>query len=155
MLDNGDTVTNIWIAEEAAGFPPRRKNGGNGMKLDKTFARETTRTANGDGSREAKFAFLKAVREVNKALSTPEVRSTYDDCIKRFGRVPVAICTAATIYNRRDRLNEGPVRWAAEVLKLWTIRPSDLCCAHIDDSLHPARIEEYADSLIRATTLED
>lgn len=124
------------------------------MKLDKTFSREISRISNGDGSREAKFAFLKKVREANKALSTPEVRRTYNDCIKRFGRVPVAICTAATIINRCDRLNDGPVNWAHDVLKLWTNRPADLCCAHIDDNLHPTRIEEYAASFIKVTTEE-
>lgn len=121
------------------------------MKLDRTFSREISKTANGDGSREAKFAFLGKVRAANRALSTPEVMRTYDDCIKRFGRVPVAICTAATIISRCDRLNDGPIRWAREVLKLWTNRPADLHCAHIDDGLHPTRIEEYACSFIRAT----
>lgn len=121
------------------------------MKLDQTFAREIKK-ANGDGSREAKFALLKTIREANKALSTPGVMRSYDDCIKQFGRVPVAICTAVTIYDRRDRLSDGPIRWANEILKLWTNRPNDLHCAYIEDGLHPTRIEEYAGSLIRLTT---
>lgn len=125
------------------------------MKLDRTFTREISKVANGDGSREAKFAFLPKVREANKVLSTPDVMHTYDDCIKRFGRVPVAICTAATIVSRCDRLNDSSVRWAREVLKLWTNRPTDLCCAHIDDKLHPTRIEQYAGSFIRVTTEEE
>lgn len=125
------------------------------MKLDRTFSRKISKVANGDGSREAKFAFLAKVREANKALSTPDVMRTYDDCIKRFGRAPVAICTAATVINRCDRLNDGPVRWAREVLKLWTNRPADLCCGHIDDNLYPTRIEQYAGSFIRVTTEEE
>ena len=121
------------------------------MKLDQTFAREIKK-ANGNGSREAKLALLKTIREANKALSTPEIMRAYNDCIKKFGRVPVAICTAVTINARRDRLNDEPIQWANEVLKLWTNRPNDLFCAHIDDGLHPTRIEEYAGSLIDLTT---
>lgn len=121
------------------------------MKLDCTFAREIKKT-NGDGSREAKFALLKTIRETSKALSTPNVMYSYDDCIKKFGRVPVAICTAATIYERRNRLNGSSIQWANEILKLWTNRPDDLFCAYIDDGLHPTRIEEYARNLICLTT---
>ena len=43
------------------------------MKLEKAFAREVSKVANGDGSREAKFAFAKKVRETREKLSTPEV----------------------------------------------------------------------------------
>lgn len=121
------------------------------MKLDRTFANEVKR-ANGDGGREAKFALLKTIRAANKALSTPNVTSTYNDCIKQFGRVPVAICTAVTICKRRDRLNSDSVQWAKEVLRLWINRPYDIWCAYIDDGLHSTRIEEYAGGLIRLTT---
>lgn len=36
------------------------------MKLDRTFAREVKKAANGDGSREARFAFLNPAREAAK-----------------------------------------------------------------------------------------
>lgn len=124
------------------------------MKLDQTFAREIKK-ANGDGSREARFSLLKTIREASNALSTSDVMRSYNDCIKQFGRVPVAICTAVTIYARRDRLNDKSIQWANEILKLWTNRPNDLFCAHIDDGLHPTRIEEYARSLIDLTTDPD
>lgn len=43
------------------------------MKLDRTFSRELSKLANGDGSREEKFDFLTKARAARKALSTPEV----------------------------------------------------------------------------------
>lgn len=124
------------------------------MKLDKTFAREISKISNGDGSREAKFAFKKTVQEVKRALSTPEVREKFTEYMKQYGRVPVAICTAATIIDRRDRLEWDSYLWALEVMKLYTNAPGDKGFAIIEDGLHPTRIEEYAGSFIRLTTEE-
>lgn len=124
------------------------------MKLDRTLASDIKKQANGDGSREAKFAFLRRVRAAKKALSTPRVQTVYGMAFQEFGRVPVAICTAVTILERQDRLNGYAVRWAREVLKLWTNRPRDILEAYIDDGLHPTRIEEYAGDFIRLTTEE-
>ena len=125
------------------------------MKLDGDFVREVRKKANGDGSREARFAFIKEVKEARKKLSTPEVRRTFGECIKEYGRVPVAICVAATIIERRDRLETRTVRWATSVLELWTNKPfSGIVFAHIHDNLHPTRIEEYAGEFIRLTTEE-
>ena len=124
------------------------------MKLDRTFAREIKKTANGDGSREARFAFLNPAREAAKKLSTPNVRREFDDILREYGRVTVGLCVAVTVFERRDRLESRTVRWAMEVLKLWTNRPSDILCLYIHDNLHPSRIEEYAGSLIRLTTEE-
>lgn len=125
------------------------------MKLDREFAREVRKVANGDGSREAKFDFIKKVKETRKKLSTPEVRRTFGECIKEYGRVPVAICVAATIIERRDRLGTHAVRWATSVLELWTNKPfSGISFAYINDNLHPTRIEEYAGEFIRLTTEE-
>lgn len=123
------------------------------MKLEKDFAREVKKLANGDGSRELKFDFLKKVREARKALSTAEVaKGKLAEVIKEYGRVPVAVCLAVTIWERRDRLSQGVTAWAGEVLALWTNRPADILSAYIDDGLHPTRIEEYAGSFIRLTT---
>lgn len=121
------------------------------VKLEKCFEREV-RKINGDGSREARFAFLNPAKAAAKELSTPSVASVYGECIKKYGRVTVAICTAATIAERRDRLEFNTVLWANEVLKLWNNRPSDISCVAIRDGLHPTRIEEYAQSLIKITT---
>lgn len=125
------------------------------MKLDRTFAREIKKTANGDGSREARFAFLNPAREAAKRLSTPIVMREFDDILREYGRATVGLCVAVTVWERRNRLESRTVRWAMEVLKLWTNRPHDTLCLFINDGLHPTRIEEYAGSLIRLTTEED
>lgn len=124
------------------------------MKLDRTFAREIEKAANGDGSREARFAFLNPAREAAKKLSTPNVRREFDNTLREYGRATVGLCVAVTVWERRDRLESRTVRWAMEVLKLWTNRPRDILCLYIYDNLHPSRIEEYAGSLIRLTTEE-
>lgn len=79
------------------------------MKLDSELAREIKKQANGDGSREAKFAFIKEVRGASKMMSTPEVvRSRkFDEAMRTYGRVVVAVCVAATLYQRRERLDFG------------------------------------------------
>ena len=124
------------------------------MKLDNSFSREIKKQANGDGSREAKFAFLKKVKEANKTLSCPQAASLFDACVKKYGRVAVGICVAATVIERADRLSGRSYRWAMEVMKLYTNAPSDKIFAVIQDGLHPTRIEEYAGSFMRVTTEE-
>ena len=125
------------------------------LKLDGTFAREIEKTANGDGSREARFAFLNPVRDAAKRLSTPNVRNDFDDVLWEYGRATVGLCVAVTVWERRDRLESRTVRWAEDVLKLWTNRPHDTLCLFINDGLHPTRIEEYAGSFIKLTTEEE
>ena len=124
------------------------------MKLDKEFAKEIKHVANGDGSREARFAFLKKARAAAKDLSTTEAAKRFDAAIKEHGRAVVGIVTADTIIARADRLNSDNVAWAREVLKLYTNRPTDFLSLHINDNLHPTRIEEYAGKFIRLTTEE-
>ena len=124
------------------------------MKLDRTFAREVKKAANGDGSREARFAFLALAKEACKKLSTPDVMREFDNILREYGRVAVGLCVAVTVWERRDRLESRTVRWAMKVLELWTNRPSDTLCLYIFDNLHPSRIEEYAGSFIKLTTEE-
>ena len=125
------------------------------MKLDRTFAREVKKAANGDGSREARLAFLNPAREAAKRLSTPIVMREFDDILREYGRATVGLCVAVTVWERRDRLERRTVRWAEEVLKLWTNRPHDTLTLYINDGLHPTRIEEYAGSFIKLTTEEE
>jgi hypothetical protein len=121
------------------------------MKLDRALAREISKAANECESR----AFMRKIRETKKSLSTPDVCHAFGECISKCGRVPVAICVAATIIKRRDRLRAQTVRWAEAVLALWKNKPDDIdCIAYIDDNLHPTRIEEYAGSFIRLMTEE-
>lgn len=121
------------------------------MKLDREFVRELKKYANGDGSREARFAFLKHARETAKRLSTTSVMREIDEIIQEQGRLTVALCFAVTILRRRDRLEPQTVRWAEEVLKLWTNRPPRDLSLYIDDGLHPTSIEVYAGELIKCT----
>ena len=125
------------------------------MKLDRTFAREVKNAANGDGSREARFAFLNPAKEAARKLSTPNVMREFDGILREYGRATVGLCVAVTVWERRDRLESRTVRWAMEVLELWTNRPPDTRCLYIGDNLHPSRIEEYAGSFIKLTTEED
>lgn len=87
-------------------------------------------------------------------MSTPDVTDgKFDEALKTYGRVPVAVCVAETLYRRRIRLDGWKLSWALEVLALWTNRaPSNLESAYIDDGIHPTRIAEYAGSFIRLTT---
>lgn len=123
------------------------------MKLDRTFSRELSKLANGDGSREAKFDFLTKARAARKALSTPEVmRGAFDDAVKEYGRVAVGVCLAVTIWERRDRLTDRAVQWARAVLEVWTNRPANMLTVYIDDNIHPTKIEAYAGEFMRLTT---
>lgn len=123
------------------------------MKLDRTLAREI-KAANGDGSREARFKFLLPAKAAARELSTPAVMAEFNDVLKTYGRATIAVCVAATVLERRDRLERSTVRWAQEVMRLWTNRPNDCGCVVIRDNLHPTRIEEYAGAFIRLTTEE-
>ena len=125
------------------------------MKLDRTFAREVKKAANGDGSREARFAFLNPAKEAARKLSTPNVMREFDGILREYGRATVGLCVAVTVWERRDRLESRTVRWAEDVLKLWTNRPHDTLCLFINNGLHPTRIEEYAGSFIKLTTEEE
>ena len=122
------------------------------MKLDRTLAKEI-KAANGDGGREAKFSLLRKIDEARKDMSTPEVMTQFNDMPRKHGRAVTAICVAATLWSRRDRLDGWRLKWAAEVLDLWTTKPpSGVSRAVIDDGLHPTRICEYAAGFINFTT---
>lgn len=126
---------------------------GHDMRLDRTLVREI-RAANGDGSREAKFELLHKIDEARKEFSTPEIVTTFAEISRRHGRAVTAICVAATLWARRDRLDGWQLKWAELVLELWTTKPSlsHSDRAAIDDGVHPTRICEYAASFINGTT---
>ena len=124
------------------------------MKLDRTFSTEIKK-ANGNGSREARFSFLKPARAAAGELSTTNVFDVFDDVLRKYGRATVGVCLAATIMERQERLEPKTVRWAIEVMKLWTNRaPINIEGVIIRDGLHPCKIERYAGSFIRFTTEE-
>lgn len=123
------------------------------MTLDQTFANEIRRQANGDGSRMAKFEFKRKVEETRRAMSTPTVLDNFGNFLGKYGRVPVAICVAETITERREQMHSSSYSWAQEVLKLYKNAPYDKLFAYIDDGLHPSRIEEYAKTFMQVTTM--
>jgi len=120
-------------------------------RLDRTLAREI-KAANGDGSREAKFSLLHKIDDAVKDFSTPNVIRDFDQLLVKHGRAVTAICIAATIWERRERLEGWQLTWAQEVIDLWTTKPkteNGIGRAYIDDGLHPTRICEYAGQFIR------
>lgn len=120
--------------------------------LDRTLVKEI-KAAIGDGSREAKFALLKKIDAAAEEMSTPEIRERFNEMLVKHGRAVTAICVAATIWERRDRLDDWRIDWATEVLELWTTKPaSGVIRAYIHDDLHPTRICEYAYSFIKLTS---
>lgn len=124
------------------------------MKLDRTFIAELKKV-NGNGTREAKFKFLTSAREAAKNLSTTQIFDVFDDVLREYGRATVGVCVAATILDRENRVEPKTVRWAQEVMKLWTNKtPGNIDSVVIHDCLHPCKIEWYAESLIRYTTEE-
>jgi hypothetical protein len=124
------------------------------MKLDSTLSREI-KALNGDGTREARFETLRRVKAAQGDLSTPNVREEFGRALQLHGRAVVALCVAATLYTRRERIDGWGLLWALTVLDLWTNRgPQFIDRANIDDGLHPTRICEYAGELIRLTTEE-
>lgn len=122
--------------------------------IDEYFAREIKKTANGDGSREAKFEFLQKARAAARELSCPDVKEKIDSVMKKYGRVVVGICVAATILDRADKLSDKSVQWAQEVWGIWTNRPPNPA-VEICDNLHFSRIEEpdYAGEFIKLTSI--
>lgn len=121
------------------------------MKLDTTFTRELKKI-NGDGSREARFAFFTPARTAARELSNIHVCDIFSEVACKYNRTTIAVVLAATIIDRRDRLNYDTVRWAQEVMSFWTNRtPSQVDSVIIRDGIHPTKIEQYAGSFIRCT----
>lgn len=89
-------------------------------------------------------------------MSSPNVLyGKYNEAFRIYGRIPVAICIAATLYQRRERLDYWNFAWATEILDLWTNRtPHGIEDACINDGIHPTRICEYAGDFIKLTTGE-
>lgn len=124
--------------------------------LDRTLAKEI-KAANGDEGRDAKFALLHKIHEAVKDMSTPDIAERFDEMLVKHGRAVTAICIAATLWTRKERLELSgwELMWATKVLELWTTKPkSETGVGHacIDDQLHPTRILEYASSFMECTT---
>ena len=122
--------------------------------LEKTFAAEI-RKANGDGTLAARMALIKQVRAARAALSTPAVINKFGEILRAHGRIPVALCVAATIHVHREWFgcSLAAIQWAEDVLGCWTNRSAyAMEDAYIRDNLHYTRILEYAGNFIRMTS---
>jgi hypothetical protein len=120
----------------------------NGVKLNKTFENEIKKVANGDGSREYKFAFISELKEVSAAL---ENKYEFDGAMKKYGRAKVSICIAATIIRHADRHENTPIQWATAVMKLWT----NICERSVSSAtinIHPCILHDISAVLRRLTT---
>jgi len=118
------------------------------MTLDRTFVNEIKKAANGDGSREYKFAFIKKLQEVSSALGH---RYEFNDCIKKYGRAKVAICIAATIYQNQCEFERPEIAWALDVMSLWTNKTGERSISAATISIHPAILADNSYSLRKLT----
>lgn len=122
------------------------------MRVDRTLIKEIE-DANGDRSRNAKFMLLRRIETAREEMSTPDITTMFGDMLRKHGRAVVAICVAATLRMREERLDGWRIDWATEVLAHWKTKPvSGIDRAVIDDRLHPTRICEYAGKFIQHTT---
>ena len=80
------------------------------------------------------------------------LRTIFDATMLGYPRSVTACCLAATIVMREGMSYASQV-WAHGVIEAWNPTSSQRLRAYIDDNLHPSRIEEYAGSFIRVTTI--
>ena len=80
------------------------------------------------------------------------LKSIFDKTMLGYPRTVTACCLAATIVMREGMSYASQV-WAQGVIETWNPTSSQRLRAYIDDNLHPSRVEEYAGSFIRATTM--
>ena len=120
------------------------------MKLDDTFANEVKKTANGNGGREHKFAFVKELHEVSAALAN---RYEYNNCIQKYGRAKVALCTAVTIMKNSYRFESPHIAWAQAVVSLWTNKAGSRSESAANINIHPCILADNSHSLREITTV--
>ena len=120
------------------------------MKIDKTLAAEI-RKLNAHGERVAKAAFAQMMRGAVADFSNFNVMTDFGCIMSKHGRAITALCVAATIKTRADRLNSSTVDWAEAVLACFEDTERAVRLGTYENGLHPSRIEEYAKSLIKYT----
>lgn len=123
------------------------------MKIDRTLSTEI-RGLNSHGERSAKAAFAQMMRGAVADLSNPNIMTEFGDILSKHGRAVTALCVAATIKSRADRLSRAAVDWAEAVLACFEDADRAVRLGAYEDNLHPSRIETYAGSLIKYTTEE-
>jgi hypothetical protein len=117
------------------------------MNLDRTFANEIKKVANGDGSREYKFAFIDELKKVSAAL---ENKYEFDGAMKKYGRAKTSICIAATISKYTYRYESEQIQWAMAVMNLWiNICERSVSAAFIN--IHPCILADLSWELRKLT----
>lgn len=128
------------------------------MKIDKELVREIKK-AQGDGEREARFAFWHDVQAARDLMGDRSFGgdSRINSCLRQYGRAATAVVIASTLFQRQERIDRWGLSWALKILELWTNRgPSFVERAAINDWFyHPTKICDYADFFIRLTTEEE
>lgn len=128
------------------------------MKCDDTLLREISKAAG--KTRAERIAFVsqcaafseelgKAIKHNNGLLA---LKSIFDRTMLQYPRAVTACCVAATI-RMREGMSRSSQEWAQSVLDAWKATESHKLRAYIDDNLNPCRIEEYAGSFIRCTSV--
>ena len=128
------------------------------MKCDDTLLREISKAAG--KTRTERIAFVsqcaafseelgKAIKHNNGLLALTAI---FDRTMLQYPRAVTACCVAATI-RMREGMSRSSQEWAQSVLDAWKATESHKLRAYIDDNLHGSRIEEYAGSFIRCTSV--
>lgn len=128
------------------------------MKADPVLLREIGRMAG--KTRSERTFFLRQceafAHDLGKAIKgnngMQSLKSIYDRVTLQYPRAVNACCLAATI-SMRDGMSKAAQIWAYDVLNAWKPTASHRLMAYIDDNLNPTRIEEYAGSFIRITSI--
>lgn len=128
------------------------------MKPDPTLITEIKRAAG--KTRSEKIAFLGQCNsfseELGKAIKDnngrQQLKTIFDRVMLGYPRAVTACSLAATIA-MREGMSYASQAWAQGVLEAWNPTSSQRLRAYIDDNLHHSRIEEYAGSFIRCTTI--
>lgn len=121
--------------------------------VDKTLAREIhkaapTRNENKDGY----FSFLNKVRSAAQDMSVTSIRRDFNSLAAKHGRAVTAVVLAATLFERRERLDYWNLPWALDVLQCWPHTEGTLRSAAIRDGIHPTAVCDYAAAFIRCNT---
>ena len=121
--------------------------------LEKTLAREIRKAAPArTQDREGYFAFVRKVSSASQDMSVTTIRADFDKLVAKHGRAVTAVVLAATLYERRDRLENWNLNWACDVLNCWPHTQGLMDRAAIRDGIHPTAICDYAAGFIRCNT---
>ena len=121
--------------------------------VDKTLAREIRKAAPARlQDRDGYFAFVNKVCSAAKEMSVTTIREDFNRLAAKHGRAVTAVVLAATLYERRERLDNWNLDWARDVLSYWPHTEGLIDRANIRDGIHPTAICDYADSFIRCNT---